>query len=248
MGKLYETLAVKRKLSNAAERAFEGVVNIFTNQGLLFVGVTKRYAPLDEEGTTLPPDDKPLGARVDDSITEFFESYLPYLDLEFQIESANTQATASVDVGEGDDRLLLEEMPATALLNLEKHLEKFRRVLSAVPTLDPSESWTEDADQVLYRSAPRDTLRHEQVETPVVLYEATKEHPAQVEVFKKQLPVGTWTTTKLSGEWPLARQRRVIRRLETLIIHVQQARKRANAAEAPSKQIGETIMDWLLTP
>jgi hypothetical protein len=43
------------------------------------------------------------------------------------------------------------------------------------------------------RGKANESLRTSKEPTVIVKYDATKEHPAQTELFTKDVPVGTWT-------------------------------------------------------
>jgi hypothetical protein len=75
--------------------------------------------------------------------------------------------------------------------------------------------------------------------------EATKEHPAQVQVYMEDVPVGDWTTVKFSGALPATRVREILGRVTALQEAVKFAREEANGAEVADQRAGEAVFRYL---
>src|SRR5947209_3792462 len=87
-------------------------------------------------------------------------------------------------------------------------------------------------------SKPARTNRTKKVPKNHVKYEATKEHPAQVEMYMEDVWVGTWTTVKFSGAIPAAVRNAMLERLRKLLEGVKTAREEANNLEVRAVKIG----------
>src|SRR5690606_717028 len=155
---------------------------------------------------------------------------------------ANTQARADVVV---DGEVLLEQVPATYLLFLEKQLAELAVFVKRIPILDPAEEWHRDEAAGLFKTPPTTAIRTKKVQRPIVLYQATKEHPAQTQLISEDVVVGTWLTIKHSGALPAARKQTLLERIERLIDAVKFARERANGVPAPRREVGERLFEYL---
>ena len=148
-------------------------------------------------------------------------------------EVGNTVATADIVV-DGEQDVLLAAVPVTYLLFLEKQLVNLRTFIDKLPVLDPSVAWSVDPATGDWRSSPVETVRTKKVPRNWVKAEATKEHPAQVEVYHEDVMVGTWETTRLSGALPATRKAVLSDRVSRLLTAVKYARERANSARWPT--------------
>jgi hypothetical protein len=155
---------------------------------------------------------------------------------------ANCQAKADVVV---DGQVLVEGAPATYLLFLEKQLGELSTFVDKIPVLDPADDWIHDEASGLWKTEPVATTRTKKVQKPIVLYQATKEHPAQTQLITEDVVVGTWNTVKHSGALPVAQKQALALRVEHLIDAVRFARETANGAEAPKKDVGRKLFDYL---
>ena len=86
----------------------------------------------------------------------------------------------------------MKVVPATLLLGLESRLKMVRDVYAEIPTLPPGGKWVKDTNE------GNDIYFNENIETRFktaktfvhkVLYEATKEHPAQIEKWEELVKV-----------------------------------------------------------
>lgn len=242
MGKLHELLAVEPDLKGEAERAVSKTKGLFTEGKGKFAGQVRTYAPLEEGEEGFEDEFTTLAATANGVLETLFGSFGRWMDAAVQKEATNCKARADVVV---DGRVLFTDMPATALLNLEAKLLQLRAVYGSIPTNDPSEQWTWDGQNGYYTSKPRATYKTKKVPHAFVSYEATPEHPAQVETYSEDKRVGTWTTVIHSGMLaPTDKQERVAR-LDQLIRAVKEARQRANAAEVVDISVAETMFMFI---
>jgi len=144
-----------------------------------------------------------------------------------------------------DGVTLLENMPATALLNLEAKLIEVRQTFNQIPTNDPTESWARDTDLGCFVSKPRTTYKTKKILRNHVKAEATKEHPAQVEVYTEDVRIGTWTTVIQSGMLTPAEKQDRLKRIDALARAVKQARQRANDIDVVDVHLGEKLFAYI---
>lgn len=226
--KAYETATILRK-------AFE--------KPNLFEGFTKAYKKKDEEGEDAPPQRQNVQANAVEALGEVGDEWARYMDIAAQKDAGNLVAKA--DVVDDAGVTVLEGIPATTLLFIEKQLNDLHTLIASAPTLDPSEEWKQDASTKLYRTDPTETLRTKKVESPIVLYDATDKHPAQTQLITKDVNVGTWEMTRFSGAIPETEKKAMLRRVVALQIAVKKAREEANGAQAPKVSIGQEVFKYI---
>lgn len=243
MGKLHELLAVETELRAEAQRALSHIKNLFADGRGRLIGQMRRYQPLEEGGEPFADEVTKLATTVPNELAAFCKSYGRWMDAAIQKEVTNRIAHADVVMEDGD--VLLVDMPATALLNLESKLAEIRKVYAAIPTNDPSENWEWNKQTEWFQAEPRVTYKAKKTPHAFVAYEATPEHPAQVEVFTEDARVGTWTTTIRSGSLTPSDKREKLERLDDLLRAVKTARQRANAVAVTRVFVSETLFDYI---
>lgn len=242
MAKLHELLAVEADLKGGAQRSLNQILALFKDGTARLIGSTKSYKPLYEDGDDFADDVVNLATTVPDELTAFHEAYGAWMDVAFQKEVTNQKARADVII---DDKIVLKNVPATALLNLEAKLAEVRRVYVAIPTNDPAEEWTYNEQTGQWESPVRTTYRTKKERRAVILYEATPEHPAQVEAFNEDVRVGSWTSVIRTGMLSPSEKKRQLNRLDTLLRAVKQARQRANDIDAETRLVGELLFGYI---
>lgn len=227
MAKLNQLVAVEKGVRNAAERAQTDLYRII-QAPQLFSGISRTYEPKDDDGDRLPTEFTRVQTRVPEVLDQVAKSGAPLYDVTLAKESANGSARADVVV---DGFTVLEDVPVTYLLFLERQLVNVKTFVSKLPTLDPSQDWSFDEAQGVWKSRPVQTVRNKKVPRNWVKAEATDKHPAQVEVYHEDVMVGTWTKVDTSGAIPATRKAELLDRVDKLAQAVKFAREQANSAE-----------------
>jgi hypothetical protein len=169
-----------------------------------------------------------------------------WLDVILAKEATNQVARADIRIG---DTVLAKDVPATYLLGLEKKVAKFREVLDVIPTLAPSVKWERDETKgpdIWSAVHAEQKVRTKQVIQHKVLYEATPEHPAQIERWQEQSVIGMFSKSVWSGMLSPAEKSELLERLDVFERAVKQARQRANSTELLKKKIGKDIVNYLM--
>jgi hypothetical protein len=208
----------------------------------LMTGISRSYKPKDEVGETLPSEAKHVQVKVQDLVQQVNQSLVEMFDIVATQDQANCQAKASIQV---DGRVLLKEIPVTTLLFLEKQLIDLHTFVDKFPVLDAGERWSFDSAQDCYASEPFLSLRTKKAPKTHVKYEATKEHPAQVEMYMEDMTVGTWTTVKYSGAIPAAERNAMLDRIRKLQDAVKVAREEANGMEVTKQKMGDAMLNYV---
>lgn len=122
-------------------------------------------------------------------------------------------------------------------------VEKF---VVELPVLDAAEQWTQsDAERGMWRTDASGSTRTKKLTRPMVLYEATKEHPAQVKEVIEDVFAGTWWTTKYSSALHPQKKAEMLKRVDDLIVAVKFARERANEQPVEDSSAGRSLMGWI---
>ncbi len=243
MPQLNQIIAVKKGLAGRTERAATTAYHLLQKKDL-FTGLSRAYTPKEDGGEQLPPESKLVQYKAPDLLDTAADALKQLFDVVATLENGNTIARADVKV---DDQVIVPDVPVGLLLFLEKQLVDWRTQVSALPVLDTAEDWRVDTTTAnLFRTDPSESIRSKKVPRNHVKAEATDRHPAQVELYYEDIPVGKWSTTKLSGAVPSRRRDELVERANKLIDAVRQAREAANSTEIPQIQIGSEIFDYLL--
>ena len=205
-------------------------------------GITRTYLKKDDDGDDFPPESTRVQVRTDEIIAGVTDSLTRMFDLVATKEWANTQAFADVKIG---DRVLLDRVPVTYLLFLEKQLVDLKTFVGKLPTLDPAERWTPDEDNGGWRTEPVETVKTKKVKRNHVLAPATEKHPAQVQPYDEDTVVGKWRTTKFSGAMQSSRVAEVLHRIDTLQAAVKMAREEANLVKVTDQNVGARVFAYL---
>lgn len=208
----------------------------------LFSGIVRNYRPKDEEGESLPPESKQVQVKVGELIRDAVASLTEMYDVVATQDYTNCTASASVVV---DGKTVLTDVPVTTLLFLEKQLTDVATFVGKMPTLDPAEVWTHNKETDQYASSPIETTRTKKVPRAFIKYEATENHPAQVEMFHEDVVAGFWRTVKFSGALPAKHKNEILERVRKLHEAVVKAREEANGIEAPNVSVGKEVFSYI---
>ena len=244
MAKLNQILAVRDGVKSRTYAAITDLDKRVRKEDLL-KGISRTYRPKDEDGDRLPDENQLVQVTVDDVLAETRAQLEEVWNITATVEVANQVAAAPVVLDDGTTVLPL--VPVTYLLFLEKQLTDHLTMVSRLPVLDPAEEWAWDTNANAYRAAVHETTRTQKVMKSFVAYDATVEHPAQVQVFQEDEIVGTWATTKFSGALPASRRAELIRRTQELIKAVKKAREAANDSIVVDQTVAEPLLDFLLS-
>jgi hypothetical protein len=211
----------------------------------LLEGRHYKYDRLNEEGEELQPEHQKVQTTVEAELERVREALVQLWDVTATRETANTEASADVVVGE---RTLLRDVPVTLLLFLEKQLEDIHTMVARLPVLSAGYDWTYDSTQSVHVSNEYQTNRTQREPHVVVKWAPpTPEYkqPAQTEVISQDKVVGHWKKREYSGALPSDQVRAMVRRVEVLQRAVKFAREQANSIDVVDVKIGEEVLDYI---
>jgi hypothetical protein len=239
--KLNQIIAVEKGVKS---RAFSELTEAHhqVQKTPLLAGLSRTYQPKDEEGEQLPPESTRVQVRVEEVLRRTATALTRLFDVTLTKDTANCEAKANVTV---DGEVLLRDVPITYLLFLEKQLADLHTFVKKLPVLDAADPWSFNPSADCFSTEPVRTVRTKKVPRNHVKAEATDKHPAQVEVYYEDVPVGYWTAVKFSGALPATRVAQLTERVEKLQNAVRVAREDANGIEVDDRKAGEAVFGYL---
>jgi hypothetical protein len=196
--KLNQVLAVEKGIK---QRTYAQITELdkIGMQPALFNGFGKTYEPKNDSDTRQPPQSQKVAYRSEDVLDTIRKNLVELFDITATKDWGNQSAKADVVV---DGQKILEAVPATYLLFLDKQLTDLRTAVGRMTELDATVDWILDTTSGLYKTEPTKTHTTAKVQKAIVLYDATDKHPAQTQLITQDVIVGEWTTVKYSGAVP----------------------------------------------
>jgi len=246
MGKLHELLAVEGDLQGTAKKLAEEAIKTFSKPNH-FLSSHQHVAMFEAEKQDKVVADvyQEMDTTVAAKLDYLSEAVAKYFDAVLQKEMTNQKAVADLVIG---GATIGNNIPATFLLGMETKLRELRQVYEAIPTLAPGIPW--ELDETLGKGVYRMKHADEKIKTAKtfqfrVLYEATDKHPAQIEKWEDQVPVGKIITNVTSGMLSPADKSALLGRLDRMIQAVKRARTKANMVDAVEESIGARMFCYI---
>lgn len=247
MSKLHELLAVDSDIKNQAATCLNDLKNTFEKKTSHFSEKIVTFRPSAENAEPKVESQLGLQTTVAKELDWIGEKISKAIDSGHQIDVANLVAKADVVLEDGT--VLLKDVPATSLLQLEKRLVEVQTLIAKIPTLDPAQGFTPDFERGkgIFRARDVEKPRTEKQFSFVVMYPATDKHPAQVKELNLDKPVGSVLTQEWSSLITTSAKGDMLDRVEELTRAVRKARARANEMEVDVRQnrIGKTVFDFI---
>jgi len=241
VAKLNQLIAVEKGVKAKSHQDLTAAHHGLQKPALL-AGISRTYQPKDEEGEQLPPESTRVQVKSEDVLRDTAATLTRLFDVTATKDWSNCAARADVTV---EGRTLLRDVPVAYLLFLEKQLADLGAFVRKLPVLDAAESWSVDPSTDSWKTEQVRTVRTKKVPRNHVKAEATDKHPAQVEVYYEDIPVGYWTTVKFSGALPARRVNELLDRVEKLQQAVKFAREEANGIEVTDQKVGDVVFGYL---
>lgn len=243
MAKLNQIIAIEKGVKGRVYGELTAL-NKAVQKPELFNGFSKDYQRKDEDGEELPPERKRVQYVAGEVLRSAERVMSELMEVTARKDWTNCEAKASVKI---DDRVIVENAPVSFLLFLEKQLTDLRTFVSNMPVLDEADNWTKDENSGLYRTGETKTHRTKKVQKPIVLYNATPEHPAQTQLITEDVLAGYWVQVKQSGAMPKPKKQELAERIEVLLRAVKEAREEANIRdEVKVPNVGQEVFGYLL--
>lgn len=245
MSKLHELLAVEGDLEGIYKKILDETAQTFTKKVDRFFGTVRTMEWFEEGNPPVPSEHQALTTTVKDKLGYQKNAVIRYFDALLQKERTNQDAKADIVI---DGAVIASGLPATFLLGLESRLKRVREVYDKIPTLPPNIKWEKDitkGDDIYSRAHPEEQLKTEKIFKVQVLYDATKEHPAQVEKIPETKNVGVYKKEIWTGLLSPADKSVLLGKIDKLIQAVKKARQRANTTEVVKTTIGKELFTYI---
>lgn len=240
---LNQVIAQENDVKKHAEDAVKETLSIFSKPQLV-TGLQRTYEPKTDQDEPLPPETTEVQMTALDALNNLVSELTRLFDHTALKDWTNMSAMADVVV---NGQTLISKAPAVYLLFLEKQLGMLESVIRKTPILDPSERWKQDGATDKWVTDPVKQNRTKKAYRSHILYEATKDHPAQVQAYTEDVVAGEWTTVKSSGAMRRPDQQAMLRRVRELQAAVKAAREEANTTEVDEHAVGEALLKYVLT-
>lgn len=240
MTRLNQIVALEAPAKAEAARALE-TAKAKAKLDTQMAGISRTYTPRQEDGDMFPPESTRVQVSVADIIGDLRPQLARWLDLFATKEETNTQAAADVVV---DGQVIAEAVPVPVLLAMERQLADLKALAQMLPVLDPAERWDPE-EPGIYRTRERQTAKTLKVPKAFVKYEATKEHPAQVEAYTEDVVIGDWAVVKFSGAMRARDKAALLERIRVLTAAVLSAREEANSIDVIDLKPGQAVMEFV---
>lgn len=238
--KLNQIIPIVRDFKGGTEKEATAALRAF-GEPSLFEGHIHTYQPVDDENGEMLPQEKAI-PQLDwrDVLESVFATIGKHGDNVMTMDVGNQLASADIIV---DGQCLVESVPATHLIWLEKAMIDMRTLIKNIPILDPSVEWEFDSEQGYYKSEAVQTLRRVKVKRPIVLSEATDKHPAQVQLVDTDETVGYWNKVRQSKAIPHTLQDAMLKMIEKILVAIKVARAEANSQVIEKKRCLSSILE-----
>jgi archaellum component FlaF (FlaF/FlaG flagellin family) len=236
-----QIIAIEKGAKNKAKSLITEVYKTF-DKPALYAGKTKKFEKVNDDAPDLPGESVKVQLIAAKEIEKVVESLADYFDVTATKDHGNCLAKADVVV---DGTVLIEQAPVTYLLFLEKELQDISTFVGKIPTLDSSYEWNTDTNSGIYKSNPVTTQRTAKEQKPIVLYDATPEHPAQTQLITRDVLVGHWNTVELSGAIPMVVKEKLLKKVEKLLRAVKSAREKGNSTSVSKVEVGRKLLDFV---
>ena len=250
MAKMHELLAVDSSLKGQAQKMRLDLQATLEKKRHLFAKKLITFTPATEGGQVETREQSDLQTTVKAEVDWLKKILVKAVDSSFAIDQANT--TAKADIVLEDGTILVKDVPATALLQLEKRLKEVSEFIHAIPTLDPAKGFSRDKDSGdgIYKARDVQKDSTKKVEEFVVVVQPTKEHPAQTAKVTKDIKAGTILEQEWSSLITPSTKAELLTRAEILFRAVTQARSRANdtVVDTKANKIGDKLLDFVFQP
>jgi len=251
--KLHELLAALNDADSRSKRVQQEAIDTFTKKSNHFMGTHRTLKMFDVKDANLEGANEQhqiltttVGAKLGylrKDITRWYDAFL-------QKEATNQDARADFIVG---GVTIAKDLPAAFFLGMEKELKALRAVYEAIPTLAPGIKWeadktlsAQDNSKGVFRNAnPIKKLKTKQTIEHKVLVPADEHHPAQVEKWAENAPIGEFTEETFCGMITPADKSAMLQRVTKMIASVRKARMRANTAEVKKLHVGKAIFKYI---
>ncbi|MCP3685237.1 MAG: hypothetical protein GY861_21445 [bacterium] len=165
--------------------------------------------------------------------------------------NGNMGARADIVVFRDSDneKVLYKDVPAIYIVEMLNKFKEIVKLIENAPERDLTKNWQPDpeyGDHIFKTIKPTKRYKMEKRLSPVDLAPAVGPHAAQVTTQEVNVPTGLYTTWDWSSEITRGAKEKILERFRIVISALQEAKSRANEAEAPEINPSDPIIDFIL--
>lgn len=221
-------------------------IQLLVRKVSFFNGFVRTYHPFSVEGETeikYPEERQKVEQRVDELVVRAANLWTDLFNITFTKDAANMEAKADVVV---DGTVLVKDAPVSWLLWADKRIQEVRTFFDSLPTLNEAEYWEKDDVSGMWKSKSIHTIKTEKIPVAYVMYPHSDKHPAQVERVQKDVPIGEYAKQNFSSALQAERKRKVLEKIDRVLIALKVARANANSIEVEKLQIAKPMFEYIL--
>jgi hypothetical protein len=211
----------------------------------LLKGISKRYQPFVEDptiGEESTLETKNVQLTVEKAMQEVISAMKEGFNIIATQDLGNCIAKADIKI---DDKVVVAGVPVTHLIYLEKQMIDLNTFVSGLPELDPGEEWSYDAVAGAWKTHEKTTYKSKKIFKNHVRAEATKEHPAQVDTYTEDIPVGKYVKIEFSGNLHKQTKEELLDKISKLTKAIKLAREEANSIEVTRVSFGDSLLTYI---
>lgn len=244
MGKLHELLAAEEDARGTAKKILSEGIKTFKDKDQHFDSKLLVFQPVEENAADEVEGETVMVETISGKVKYICKIFGKYLDAVYQKELTNSEAKADIVLSDGTE--LAKDVPATALLSIEKELAALMVAYNAIPTLAPAIPWTDCPDK---GKGIRENIdirkRTKKVEKHEVIVPPTDKHPAQVAKITQDVVIGNVKAIVTTSKLTPAEKSDLIARINEVKTAVKKARMRANRQEVKVQKIADNLFDYI---
>lgn len=244
MPKLNQVNALVAGRKSEVQKAVSEFYHLLQKE-VLFEGRIRRYQKKDETGENFPDEKQNIQMTARQVLNAACQKWVDLFDLVATQDAGNQLAKADIVV-EGVP--ILQDVPVTTLLFLEKHLDDVKTLIEKLPTPDPAVEWKPADQPDVLKSEPSVTYRTKKVPRNHVKFAGNEHHAPQVEVYTEDMQVGSWNQILFTGKILATEKTVLLARVKALRDAVKVAREQANSRDVSPFKIGKSVFEYILGP
>jgi len=254
--KQHELLAFANDITNKANTMLRETEHVF-DRSSSFDEFAKTYSPFIEGDKDIPETEKKLmTTTVRERLNYTTKSLIKAVDILATKEQTNTVAKADIVILDEDGGIvstLAEAVPVSALLQMEKQFQEYRKMYSKMPTFNTETSWiigvNAKGEECYVEKDEKETIRtRSEIITesfnpnPIPGSEKYKMEPKDKKV---NSPVGKYKTVTKTGRMSPKDKADILDRLDQVIRAVKAARAKANSIDVVDMNIAKDIFSFI---
>ena len=211
----------------------------------LLKGVSKKYLPFVDDPTIGEEENhetKGVQVTVEKVLQEVVQAMKEGFNIIATQDVGNCSAVADIRV---NDVIVAKKVPISHLIFIEKQMVDLETFISKLPELDPGEEWELDTAAGAWKSKEKVSYKTKKIFKNHVRAEATDKHPAQVDTYTEDVPVGKYIKVDFSGNIHKKDKEALLTKVSALSKAIKLAREEANSIVVERVTFGDDVLSYI---